>query len=136
MINIYQRSMRDIKMRFFNIITKTMHFCNLSDASPFYKCHEYEITDFVPMEFTGNFDKHRGAIYESDIVLLKGQLGLVIYLEGMSRFTVLSAGKSGLSVDWHLDWYLEEEKEILGNFHQNADLLKDYEFFNALSRNM
>jgi len=70
-------------------------------------------------QFTGLTDKNGKEIYEGDVINYLGANGIVSYKEDWAMF--VAEFKKNRSV-WSFD-SLNEEIEIIGNIHENSDLI-------------
>lgn len=79
--------------------------------------------DWQVMQFTGLTDKNGADIFESDIVTDNIGIGIIEYADKYAGFRVNYVNDR---YKWFYD-YLDREQatiEIIGNIHQNKDLLK------------
>ena len=89
----------------------------------FFNKELYTEDDVDVMQFTGLLDKKGKEIFEGDIIRrLDGRTDVVVFDQGM--FTTKEN-------DWDLRWLvnhrileLDEDIEIIGNIHENPELLK------------
>ena len=97
-----------------------------SDNSGFYNhisLEEMIRCDFEIMQFTGLLDKNGAQIFEGDLFDYKGQIVIVEYVDDMfhlksTKYKNLSPGNYRLNT-------IGPRLEILGNIHQQPELLKD-----------
>lgn len=126
--------MREIKFRawdkelnkMFNVLE--MHFHNggidVVEYEPFTKpiIKTYPSEDIELMQFTGLKDKNGVEIYEGDDVKFYykdgTESGEIKYLNSQCRFVVCFDGDNVYGFDH------TTEKEVVGNIHENPDLLK------------
>jgi uncharacterized phage protein (TIGR01671 family) len=122
--------MRDIRFRAWNTLKSLMtttfeqRCIRGSINDELYYITSYQ-TDLVLMQFAGLRDKNGVNIYEGDIVSDHVGIGQVIYSEQHAAFRV-SYGNG--QAKWFYDYILNGEKEsilIIGNIHQNPDLLEE-----------
>ena len=114
--------MRDIKFRFFDTKSKTMH----SDQNV-YDCvgindnfENFADDHYDVMQFTGLKDKSGKEIYEGDVLGQRLEpLGYVVYLDGSFRVNLGSEQQppSPLNQDRC------NRLETIGNIHENPELL-------------
>ena len=72
------------------------------------------------MQFTGLHDKNGEEIYEEDIIQSRhGPLGAVYWNEGIAAF----AWRHGM--DWGMIEIALDQIEIIGNIHENPELIGD-----------
>ena len=85
---------------------------------------------FPIMQFTGLLDKHGKEIYEGDIVKLKEneyyfeRSGEVIFEEGTFKIKNVELWNDGTYNHYSLEILDTEFCEIIGNIHENKDLIK------------
>lgn len=137
--------MNDIKFRAWDLDNHIMHYQDEKDedAHPIiWYCRsgevffeEYTVFDTCPggtghvqewdyarpnqvvMQFTGLFDKHGKEIYRDDIVKYWGGVGLIVWISNTANFSIKSSKGS------YFDFYPDLELEIIGNIHENPNLL-------------
>lgn len=114
--------MREIKFRAWDAKEKRMlevnHLFNLDNKQPIEVWTNYYEGGyrFNPdkselMQYTGMHDKNDKPIYENDVLKsVGGNTEVVIYIDG--RFEPVC-------------WYDEKTYEVIGNIHENADLLEE-----------
>ena len=83
--------------------------------------------EFILMQFTGLKDKNGKEIYEGDIVKIGILLNELVIYEGVvaysnGRFTC-DTGK--LEIDWWRYEITKQTIEIIGNIHENPELLEN-----------
>ena len=115
---------RPIKFRTFNAPgVSGMHVFTLDNE---YDCETGAFGPHPLMQYTGLYDKNRKEIYEGDVLTL-GKKGWddfkVSWSNGMASYWLYSV-KTGQTF-W--DGWFDEEKaskcEVIGNVHENKDLL-------------
>lgn len=92
--------------------------------------HEYKV-----MQYTGLKDKNGKEIYEGDVVLCDGRLGLVEYSTSNTAFIVRWKNKrTGEFKDYGADTlgstFPSPTKEVIGNVYENQELLQKAENIN------
>lgn len=126
----------------FKAIERKIYRCSLADDE-FRQGHmetihfvEDNLDDYILMQSTGLFDKNGKEIFENDIVLTtifvgradengcfyeyeKEYKGVVRMLEGA---WIIDTGKDVADL-----WTEVDENEVIGNIHQNSDLLESVE---------
>lgn len=108
--------MREIKFRAWY---KSMRYSDrYKPISDFFAVH-VDAGDEKIMQFTGLLDKNGKEIYEGDIV----QRGIIVFHNGKFQGNYYESG-GGLAETWEDDLYNERGIEVLGNIHENPELLK------------
>lgn len=81
--------------------------------------------NWVLMQYTGLKDKNGVEIYENDVVKnKKGIVGLVNYSERGTRFGLHTTKPHYITGEPHSKYYSLIGCEIIGNIHQNPELIK------------
>ena len=127
--------MRKIKFRLYNPTTKEME--NIKSINFDTKTNEAFLTKnnrinragklsaFFPiMQFTGLKDSKGTEIYEGDIVEFKGVLFVVSYNENEAHYALQTMRCGKLKNDSILTSFIASIGEVVGNIHQNSELLK------------
>ncbi len=128
--------MRAIKFRFWHIeggymitskrgcLTAMGHIMNVATSPGFSDCDNQPHPDmYVPMQFTGLFDKNGQEIFEGDI--LKTYPILASDKIGDQSFNVpVKWGVTGFYSNGMLGEYQASISEVIGNIHENPELLK------------
>lgn len=81
---------------------------------------EFDIYDVIPEtvgQYTGLTDKNGVKIFEGDIIRFKDNIGYVIYTDDDASFLVDSPNRY-IAMDY------SNEFEIIGNIHDNPELMK------------
>lgn len=87
--------------------------------------NEWQIEDVILEQYTGIEDKNGVNICEGDIVTnLSGLKWVVSWDEVDARFHLLYADASCGCCRMNKDWVLETEIEVIGNIHDNPELLE------------
>lgn len=115
---------REIKFRAWDIDNQCLEEVN-NVGNILYELQVNPKTDiqenFIMMQFTGLKDKHGKEIYEGDIVILSGHIGIIEWMG--AGLTHQGKGDSSKEVvGW--SYILGEESEVLGNIYANPELLK------------
>ena len=84
-----------------------------------YDFRSEEPVQFVPMQYTGWFDKNKKEICEGDVVQMDGALHQIIWSDEIGGFIILSHdGMVTMGGD-----YLADNIEIVGNIYEDPGLI-------------
>lgn len=127
--------MREIKFRGYNAKNKEwLYGCYLINRGEHFICpdgiqppdktpEDYQVIPDTLGQFTGLHDKHGKEIYEGDIVLQRGY--------GRIKPMVVRFEQGAFIVGWHngsstatRPMLIQKRGEIIGNIHDNPELLK------------
>lgn len=75
-------------------------------------------------QYTGMKDAKGKRIFEGDIIESNGCKRLILYNEGEARFVAVVKGSSYVTCGINQQWINECEKVIIGNIHENPELIK------------
>lgn len=135
---------REIKFRGFNrknnvwlygfyLQNRGAHFVCPDEFATGKSWDDYEIDPDTRGEFTGRKDKNGKEIYEGDVVRKKSNtypnVGVVKYCDNGCQFVVESEYAAFdltecYATGEHLSEYVYNEYEVIGNIHDNPELLK------------
>lgn len=94
----------------------SLRYIKIDDGKRLYP----EDNDFVLMQFTGFYDKNGKEVYEGDILRLNGGvLAKVVYKNGSLQILKITDFKEDQRVYSITNYF-----EIIGNIHENIDLIK------------
>ncbi len=120
---------REIKFRAWDKINKKiiLHREILEQVIEYNGC--FDLDDFTIMQYTGLKDKNGKGIYEGDILKYEDnfdednmKITYIKWKEAYSGFLFSEIDKDGDS-SFYGGIYCPEEKEIIGNIHENPELL-------------
>lgn len=105
---------REIKFRAWDNVNKNMelNIHHLDLLNEFLSKEKYDV-----MQFTGLLDKNGNKIYEGDIFNYGGIIGQVVFNSGCFNFF------NGKNITMCMRDHESNQFEIIGNIHQNPDLL-------------
>ena len=105
-------------------VNQQFHECGSGVAEEYW---QYVTVDAEFMQFTGLTDKNGVDIYEGDILSDHIGKGVVEYKERYAAFRIKYGKPNVGRGKWFLDYNLRGEREsleVIGNIHQNSELLK------------
>lgn len=85
---------------------------------------EFDYERFIIEQFTGLYDKNGSGIYEGDVVkydAIRGKTCQITWDIELSRFIIMTKCKGDYA---GLTTYNKSELEIIGNIHENPELLE------------
>lgn len=85
---------------------------------------DYVIDADTVGQYTGLKDAKGKRIFEGDIIESNGCKHLILYNEGGARFIAAFKGSSYATCSINQQWINECEKVIIGNVHENPELIK------------
>jgi len=78
-----------------------------------------EPVEFVPLQFTGWYDRNGREVYEGDVLQMQGMLHQVIWSDETAGFVILSHdGMIMMGGD-----YLTDSIEVVGNIYEDPNLV-------------
>ena len=120
--------MREIKFRAWDKLFKEMFDVPmLSNKAVFHAIPPKFMPEGVPlaqvelMQYTGLLDKNGKEIYEGDIVKAGENIVLIIWNKGFASFAL---AKTGWMYDHFFGEIDNERCEVIGNIHENPELLE------------
>lgn len=122
------RAWHKAEKRFINLNGMSTEFGTMTDKGQVYGIteqgvlREYDIDEIELMQYTDLKDKNGKEIFEGDIVKPFTDdinIAQIIYLA--PKFVIATKKKDGSYLLWN---YLKDEIEIIGNIHQDKNLLK------------
>lgn len=119
---------RPIKFRQYDPIRKRMDYC--CETINIWNGILVSEADCIPMQFTGLLDKNGVEIYEGDIFSSENKDPQYDLWEPIISKPVIITAESGVCIgDWCWDdedsmYSLKDFCEVIGNIHQNPELLK------------
>lgn len=133
--------MRTIKFRGYGIVEKKWFYGNLVEGNAgryitdaYYEEGQGDMIRYDPIQtktigqFTGLLDKNGKEIYEGDIVKTKGNWGGVVTWNSRGYFYINDGyytEEPDLLPLGSLNCYVRRDIEIVGNIHDNPELLKN-----------
>lgn len=110
----------DGKSVWFNQFTVTS-IGNINKSEPAREWHSWKNENWVLIQFTGLLDKNGVEIYEGDIIQYHHKYtGLVHYCSDQGRWNLREPN----NLENALGWLNYESVEVIGNIHENPELLK------------
>ncbi len=120
--------MRKIKFRFWNKVTKSLHYPDGWDEI----ASRMRLVEMIPMQFTGLKDKNGKEIFEGDVLKWKDygrrsyRIYLIIWSEENATFdldTIKDSSRNSVPDD--RIYRTDTEAEIIGNIYENPELLNE-----------
>lgn len=101
------------------------HFISPDDkVNPLDTYKDYVVDEDTVGQYTGLKDAKGKRIFEGDIIESNGCKHLILYNEGGARFIAAFKGTSYATCSINQQWINECEKVIIGNVHENPELIK------------
>lgn len=101
------------------------HFISPDDkVNPLDTYEDYVVDADTVGQYTGLKDAKGKRIFEGDIIESNGCKHLILYNEGEARFVAAVKGSSYVTCGINQQWINECEKVIIGNIHENQELIK------------
>lgn len=119
---------RELKFRTWNCIDNKMIYWKINDLLlRFGESKSQHNVDDILMECTGLEDKNENEVYKLDIILLDGKKYLVDWSYDNAGFCFRSQEPNHPDYDIIGGFHNCNEFEIIGNWYENQELLKEVE---------